>query len=112
MEVLPAVHGLIVANHRSYFDPIVTLHHRHTFPVRKKEVESWPLIGYLCKISGVIFVDRKDPKSRQNTFEKIKEALNKDILSSIFLKEQQIFHPLQSPLITDHLQWLQRLKQL
>ena len=73
----PAVQGLIIANHRSYFDPIIMLNHRQTFPVGKKEVESWPLIGYLCKISGVIFVDRKDPESRQNTCEKIKEALNK-----------------------------------
>jgi 1-acyl-sn-glycerol-3-phosphate acyltransferase len=52
------------------------LNHRQTFPVGKKEVESWPLIGYLCKISGVIFVD-KDPESRQDTSEKIKAALIK-----------------------------------
>jgi 1-acyl-sn-glycerol-3-phosphate acyltransferase len=62
----PVVQGLIVANHRSYFDPIIMLNHRQTFPVGKKEVESW-LIGYLCKISGVFFVDRKDPESRQDT---------------------------------------------
>lgn len=74
--VPPVVQGLIVANHRSYFDPIIMLNHRQTFPVGKKEVESWPLIGYICKISGVIFVDRKDPESRQNTCESIKKALN------------------------------------
>ena len=73
---LPTVQGLIVANHRSYFDPIVMLNHRQTFPVGKKEVASWPLIGYICKISGVIFVDRNDCESRQNTCEKIKEALS------------------------------------
>ncbi|PKH66492.1 hypothetical protein CXF59_11130 [Flavobacterium sp. ALD4] len=72
----PTVRGLIVANHRSYFDPIVMLNHRQTFPVGKKEVASWPLIGYICKISGVIFVDRNDCESRQNTCEKIKEALS------------------------------------
>jgi 1-acyl-sn-glycerol-3-phosphate acyltransferase len=72
----PTVQGLIVANHRSYFDPIVMLNHRQTFPVGKKEVASWPLIGYICKISGVIFVDRKNCESRQNTCEKIKEALS------------------------------------
>jgi 1-acyl-sn-glycerol-3-phosphate acyltransferase len=72
----PTVQGLLVANHRSYFDPIVMLNHRQTFPVGKKEVASWPLIGYICKISGVIFVDRNDCESRQNTCEKIKEALS------------------------------------
>ena len=73
----PTVQGLIVANHRSYFDPIVIVNHIHAFPVGKKEVASWPLIGYICKISGVLFVDRKDPKSRQETAEKIREALGK-----------------------------------
>lgn len=72
----PTVQGLLVANHRSYFDPIVMLNHRQTFPVGKKEVASWPLIGYICKISGVIFVDRNDCESRQNTCEKIKVALS------------------------------------
>lgn len=73
----PTVQGLIVANHRSYFDPIAIINHVHAFPVGKKEVASWPLIGYICKISGVLFVDRKDPKSRQETAEKIREALGK-----------------------------------
>ena len=73
----PKVQGLIVANHRSYFDPIVIVNHIHAFPVGKKEVASWPLIGYICKISGVLFVDRKDPKSRQETAVKIREALSK-----------------------------------
>ena len=73
----PKVQGLIVANHRSYFDPIVIVNYIHAFPVGKKEVASWPLIGYICKISGVLFVDRKDPKSRQETAEKIREALAK-----------------------------------
>jgi 1-acyl-sn-glycerol-3-phosphate acyltransferase len=31
----PVVQGLIVANHRSYFDPIIMLNHRQTFPVGK-----------------------------------------------------------------------------
>jgi 1-acyl-sn-glycerol-3-phosphate acyltransferase len=74
---IPSVQGLIVANHRSYFDPILMLNHKLTFPVGKKEVESWPIIGYICRISGVIFVDRKDPKSRQETSESIKDALSK-----------------------------------
>ena len=73
----PTVQGLIVANHRSYFDPIIMLIHRHTFPVGKKEVASWPLIGYLCKISGVIFVDRKNAESRQETCDAIKVVLDK-----------------------------------
>lgn len=73
----PTIQGLIVANHRSYFDPIVIVNLIHAFPVGKKEVASWPLIGYICKISGVLFVDRKCSKSRQETAENIREVLSK-----------------------------------
>lgn len=73
---LPTVQGLIVANHRSYFDPIVIVSQIHAYPVGKKEVESWPLIGYICKISGVIFVARECQESRQKTCETIKKTLN------------------------------------
>ena len=73
----PTTQGLIIANHRSYFDPLVIVNLIHAFPVGKKEVASWPLIGYICKISGVIFVDRKCSKSRQETAESIREVLAK-----------------------------------
>ncbi|MFV5694523.1 lysophospholipid acyltransferase family protein [Flavobacterium sp. LB3P122] len=73
----PTVQGLIVANHRSYFDPIVIVNLIHAYPVGKIEVASWPLIGYICKISGVLFVDRKCSKSRQNTAENIREVLSR-----------------------------------
>ena len=35
------------------------------------------MIGYICKISGVLFVDRKCQKSRQETAENIREVLAK-----------------------------------
>ena len=73
---IPTIQGLIVANHRSYFDPIVIVSHIHAYPVGKKEVASWPLIGYLCKISGVIFVERECQDSRQQTCDSIKKILN------------------------------------
>ncbi|MFV8321575.1 lysophospholipid acyltransferase family protein [Flavobacterium sp. LS2R12] len=73
----PTIQGLIVANHRSYFDPIVIVNQIHAFPVGKKEVSSWPMIGYICKISGVLFVDRKCTKSRQETAENIRDVLAK-----------------------------------
>jgi 1-acyl-sn-glycerol-3-phosphate acyltransferase len=72
---LPKVQGLIIANHRSYFDPILIVSHLNAFPVGKKEVASWPLIGYLCKISGVVFVNRECHESRQKTSENIKEII-------------------------------------
>lgn len=56
--------GLIVSNHRSYIDPVVLLQDIPAVPVAKKEVESWPIIGYGVRISGAVYVDRSSKESR------------------------------------------------
>ena len=67
--------GLIVFDHRSYFDPVVILKNILAYPVGKKEVESWPLIGSVCKTTGVIFVKREERISRKDTLLKMKAVL-------------------------------------
>ena len=67
--------GLIVFDHRSYFDPVVILKNILAYPVGKKEVESWPLIGNVCKTTGVIFVKREERDSRKDTLKKMKTVL-------------------------------------
>lgn len=69
--------GLIISNHRSYFDPIVILKNILAYPVAKKEVASWPLIGNVCKITGVIFVKRENKDSRNDTKKAISAVLKK-----------------------------------
>lgn len=73
----PKISGLIVSNHRSYFDPLVILKNVLAYPVAKKEVESWPLIGSVCKTTGVIFVRRDNKNSRIETLNKINIILEK-----------------------------------
>ncbi len=73
----PLQSGLIVFNHRSYFDPIVILKNILAYPVGKKEVESWPLIGSVAKTTGVIFVNRENKESRKETLKKMKDVLEK-----------------------------------
>jgi len=54
----PAREGLFVFNHVSYLD-IVTLAARHPVVfVAKKEVRSWPVIGWIAASAGTIFIDR------------------------------------------------------
>ena len=69
--------GLIVFDHRSYFDPLVILKNKLVFPIAKKEVESWPLIGSVAKTTGVIFVNREHKESRKETLKKMKVILEK-----------------------------------
>jgi 1-acyl-sn-glycerol-3-phosphate acyltransferase len=51
----------------------------------------------------------KDPESRQDTSEKIKEALNIDIQLSISRRDDTYFYQPQSSLISARLQWPRRL---
>jgi 1-acyl-sn-glycerol-3-phosphate acyltransferase len=72
---LPKGGGLLVSNHRSYLDPVVLLRDIRAVAVAKKEVESWPIIGYGARISGAIFVDRSNKESRLKTREAIGDAI-------------------------------------
>lgn len=74
---LPATNGLIISNHRSYFDPVVILNNILAYPIAKYEVSSWPLIGTACKLTGVIFVNRENKTSRKKTQQELKTVLEK-----------------------------------
>jgi len=92
---LPTVQGLIISNHRSYLDPIVIVSQIHAYPVGKKEVASWPLIGYLCKISGVIFVERECQNVGKEHVTLLRKRSMKGIQSLIFRRAQHMFCPKQ-----------------
>jgi lyso-ornithine lipid O-acyltransferase len=58
--------GAIVANHSSWLD-ILTLH--QVAPIRfvaKAEVRKWFLIGFLARISGTLFIERKRSHSKEH----------------------------------------------
>lgn len=71
----PFQSGLIVSNHRSYFDPMVILKNMLASPIGKKEVASWPLIGSVCKTTGVIFVNRENKEARTQTLVEVRSVL-------------------------------------
>ena len=49
---------LLVSNHLSYIDIIVVASVLPSLFVAKKEVQFWPLLGWLARMGGTIFVDR------------------------------------------------------
>ena len=73
----PKISGLIISNHRTYFDGIVILKNILAYPIAKKEVESWPLVGIVGKTTGAIFVKRECKDSRAFTKNKVREILEK-----------------------------------
>jgi 1-acyl-sn-glycerol-3-phosphate acyltransferase len=55
---IPAT-GLLCCNHLSYVD-ILVLFARHPFIfVSKSEVRGWPLIGWLTRLAGTLFINRQ-----------------------------------------------------
>ena len=50
---------LFVVNHASYIDIIILSSLFETSFVAKKEVSSWPLLGFLSKLQNTLFIDRK-----------------------------------------------------
>ena len=74
---IPEGGGLLVCNHRSYFDPFIIFKDVHSLPVGKAEVKKWPIIGTAAQVSGAIFVDRKNTESRKLTRKSITETIQK-----------------------------------
>ena len=74
---MPKEGGLIVCNHRSYFDPIIVLSQLLALPVGKAEMKSWPIIGLGARLSGVIFVQRKTPEGRSQARQDILKTIER-----------------------------------
>jgi 1-acyl-sn-glycerol-3-phosphate acyltransferase len=54
----PPSNGLLVANHLSYLDIIILSAITPCVFVSKREVERWPIFGFMSRMAGTIFVDR------------------------------------------------------
>ncbi|MBK6545850.1 MAG: 1-acyl-sn-glycerol-3-phosphate acyltransferase [Saprospiraceae bacterium] len=75
--------SLFVGNHRSLIDPVIAFNFiTNGYAVSKAEVSSYPLVHTGAVLSGVIYVERSNSKSRNQTRETIEKYLreNKSIL--------------------------------
>ncbi|HMS96690.1 MAG TPA: lysophospholipid acyltransferase family protein [Tabrizicola sp.] len=57
--------GAIVANHSSWLDVFVLNAAQNVFFVAKSEVASWPLIGWLARATGTMFIARKGAEAHR-----------------------------------------------
>lgn len=67
--------ALVVANHVSWLDILVISSLRPLIFVAKKDVRSWPVIGYLAHLQGCLFVDRERRTHSAHTRSNMQEAL-------------------------------------
>lgn len=58
---LPRSPSLLVANHVSYFDPLIIASLAPCTAIAKRQVAAWPCIGELSRRLGVLYVERECP---------------------------------------------------
>ncbi len=68
---LPQPGTLLVSNHISWLDIIVIGQYLPAYFVAKSDILSWPVIGYLSKQGGTIFIRRGEKKDIKATTEKM-----------------------------------------
>lgn len=75
---------VLVANHVSYFDPLIIAGLSPCTAVAKREVSGWPCIGELCRRLGVLFVDRDDRVSGARTLRAALRLLEQGVSVLVF----------------------------
>jgi 1-acyl-sn-glycerol-3-phosphate acyltransferase len=68
---LPEQGALLVSNHISWLDIIVIGQYLPAYFVAKSDILNWPVIGYLARQGGTIFIRRGDKKHILATAEKM-----------------------------------------
>lgn len=77
-------HGLVVSNHVSFIDIFAINAALPSGFVAKDEVASWPLIGWLARHNGTVFITRGKRKSAHRTQQEISAVLATGRRLSIF----------------------------
>jgi len=73
----PKAPFFLISNHLSYIDIVpLFLNLKCTF-VAKKEVRSWPVLGFMVKSVGVVFIDRTRKRDITRVNEILSSSLNK-----------------------------------
>jgi 1-acyl-sn-glycerol-3-phosphate acyltransferase len=63
--------ALLVSNHISWLDIIIIGQYLPAYFVAKSDISNWPIIGYLARQGGTIFIRRGDKQHIRNTTEKM-----------------------------------------
>lgn len=66
---------ILMANHRSYLDPVLLVRWVLAYAVSKAEVARWPIIGYGTRVAGVLHLQRESADSRRITLQGIAEKV-------------------------------------
>jgi 1-acyl-sn-glycerol-3-phosphate acyltransferase len=76
--------GLLVSNHLGYLDIFVLASIAPVVFVAKREIKSWPVIGWLTQMGGTLFVDREHRVQVGQVNDEIQAALDRGALVVLF----------------------------
>src|SRR5579859_532944 len=114
----PTVAGLIASNHLSYLDILVYSAIAPCAFVSKREVRSWPAVGWIATLAGTIYVDRSRRSETHTIQPEIQSALSGGLrlflfpegtssdCSRVFPFHSSLFQPavdLQAPVSAAHI---------
>lgn len=63
---VPIDAGALVANHQSWLDIPALRSARHMYFVSKAEVASWPGVGFITRVTGTIFINRRRSEAKRD----------------------------------------------
>ncbi|MEK6671869.1 MAG: lysophospholipid acyltransferase family protein [Nitrospirota bacterium] len=78
------IRGFTVCNHVSYLDIIVIGSIRPSVFISKHEVKDWPLLGWLARLGGTIFIDRKSKKAALAALAELEKMIDRNINIVLF----------------------------
>ncbi|HEX6242971.1 MAG TPA: lysophospholipid acyltransferase family protein [Polyangiales bacterium] len=81
---VPSGPCVLVANHLSYFDPVVLAAETPLVAIAKRDVADWPLVGEACRRLGVSFVVRGDGHSGARVLREASRALAAGVSVLVF----------------------------
>lgn len=74
----------LVANHLSYVDIVLLMSQVDVVFVAKRELARWPVVGYLTRLVGTIFVDRTSRRDVIRVLDAIDEGMGRGIGVVVF----------------------------
>jgi len=72
----PSPPFFLVSNHLSYIDIVPLFYTLKCTFIAKKDVESWPVVGFMVRNLGIIFIDRSKKTDVKRVNRLISESLN------------------------------------
>jgi 1-acyl-sn-glycerol-3-phosphate acyltransferase len=76
--------GLLICNHVSYVDILALVSLTPAVFVAKREVKSWPVVGWLAQLGGTVFIDRQRRTHVGAVNDEIQTALDDGALVIVF----------------------------